>query len=109
MRNLKWLDQPVDQLVEATNYVHDFFMYLNSYFENSMAWEIWPDSPDGPGNADIQPGDTKLNHYWVKWINKNVDKNPLYFWNSLDYENKMKLIDYYRRNPKTPVDYRWNA
>lgn len=85
-------DLKEEVVLNYINEVHDFFMWIHTYFENSVAWEIWPTNPFYDRKAK------NINHFWMKWISAQVDKNPIIFWNALDPKNKMKLYNHYLNN-----------
>lgn len=74
-------------ILTYVNQAHDFFMWLNTYFEDSIAWKVWPNSPSEPGSFN--------NHYWIKWISPACDKNPIIFWNMLHPEKRRELYMFY--------------
>ncbi len=66
------------------NHVVDFQMYIKNFFDERAALEIW-------GNG--------YRHYWDKWEEYN---SVIAFWQSLDIENRKKLIDWYERHYTYP-------
>lgn len=66
--------------IEQVNHVHDFFLYIENFFDEQATKEIW-------GNS--------YEHYWDKW---KQFKSATVFWQRLDPSNKQKLINWYEKH-----------
>lgn len=92
--------------LEAT----DFFQYIRCYFSIIVAYELWPPKGEYEQRLAFKDGKLVFNHFWSKYqatvncINKECNETHQHnfgayeFYDSLDYNNRQKLYNWYKRN-----------
>lgn len=70
--------------IQNINHTHDFFLYIDNFFNPNVALEIWGDD---------------WKHYSDKYLEHG---NAIIFWQTLDVNNKQKLIDWYEKHYEYP-------
>ncbi len=90
----------------------DFLQYVGCHFSIAMADELWPPKSkyDKEHAYEILKDGSKLlvyNHFWSKYVNEvachcgnkmRAQDCPYKFYNSLDYNNRRVLYQWYKRN-----------
>jgi hypothetical protein len=73
----------------------DFLQYVKSRFSISVACELWPPQSEYDKKKSVKDGILVWNFFWEKYERARCGSRE--FYESLDYENRRILYNWYRR------------